>query len=302
MLSLCQYLNIWRPFTIVYENHDVTHLEGKLSMSGFVGSPNDVGMIVVLPAIATIALTAVTRGATRVAAGTVSAILLAALFASQSVTAIGAFVVAAASMLFVAFPRRTGVAAVGAVAVLLAALFGYAPLRQRFTAIAELMRAGEYNHMLAGRLQPYMAAAFMFRDHPLFGAGPGTFHWHYMPYRVEIGHRFPERFVMAGPAIQNFGQAHNDHLQVLAETGLPGYLLFGAALVMLARFSLRVRAPDGSSAVALSRARFVRLFALPFAAGLATLALAQFPLQVAAPRIVYLFLAALIVAWGGADA
>ena len=32
----------------------------------------------------------------------------------------------------------------------------------------------------------------------------------------------------------NFGETHNDHLQVAAETGLPGYVLLAGAMALLA--------------------------------------------------------------------
>ncbi|HEX8617344.1 MAG TPA: O-antigen ligase family protein [Thermoanaerobaculia bacterium] len=306
VVSLCQYFAIWRPFTIVYERHDVTQAVGKLSMSGFVGSPNDIGMVTVLPALATIVLTIVAKEKRLRAMGAgMSALLVAALFASQSVTAIGAFVVAVWALLFLALPRRGGIVVAAGTALLIVAMFGYAPLRERFASIGQRMKDRQYNQMLAGRLQPYMAAANMFADRPLLGTGPGTFHWHYMPYRVEIGRKHPELFIMPGPAIQNFGEAHNDHLEVLAETGLPGYLLLLATLILLARPSFRRRAipsgaADGEDAPA-ETAQFTRLFALPFVAGFATLALAQFPLQIAAARLIYLSLAALIVAWSATD-
>jgi hypothetical protein len=91
-----------------------------------------------------------------------------------------------------------------------------------------------------------------------------------------------------------FAQVHNDHLQVLAETGLPGYLLFLGALVLLAAITFRLPSvPDISD----PRVRFARLFAFPAALTFAVLTLAQFPLQLTAPTVADLYLAALCFSW-----
>jgi O-antigen ligase len=89
---------------------------------------------------------------------------------------------------------------------------------------------------------------------------------------------------------------HNDHLEILAESGLPGYVLYLVSLAGLASISFRRR--DGPES---ERRRFARLFALPFAAAFATVTLAQFPLQLAATAVTSLFLAAICVAWSEVD-
>jgi O-antigen ligase len=90
---------------------------------------------------------------------------------------------------------------------------------------------------------------------------------------------------------ENFHDVHNDHLQILATTGVPGYLLFLAALWQLARVSFDAHA-DGDT-----RTRFARRFAFPAAAAFVVLTLAQFPLELSAPTLQALFFAALTVAW-----
>jgi O-antigen ligase len=90
----------------------------------------------------------------------------------------------------------------------------------------------------------------------------------------------------------NFGEAHNDHLQVLAGTGLVGYGFMLAAIALLASRSFIRRADDDDE-----RARFARLASLPLAIGFSVSALAQFPLELAAALTAYLFYSALCVAW-----
>jgi hypothetical protein len=145
--------------------------------------------------------------------------------------------------------------------------------------------------MTSYRIMPAATAVEMFLDRPLVGIGPGSFSALYMSYKREIDEKYPQWLRLAN---ESFGQAHNDHLQILAETGLPGYLMFVAALVLLARVSFRRN--DAVDATDL-KAQFARIFAFPAVACFAVLAVAQFPLQLTAPTVPALYLAALCFAW-----
>jgi amino acid transporter len=105
-----------------------------------------------------------------------------------------------------------------------------------------------------------------------------------MPYKVQLNRDHIE-FLPFG---ENFGEAHNDHLQTLAVAGLPGYALFIVALVVLGRRSLRRDHDEPRT--------FASVAALPVVVAFAVVALAQFPLSLAAPMSVALHYAALIVA------
>jgi O-antigen ligase len=133
----------------------------------------------------------------------------------------------------------------------------------------------------------------MFLDRPLVGVGPGTFSAVYMTYKDRTDEAFPQ---WARLGNESFGQAHNDHVQILAETGLPGYLIFLAALLLLASLSWR-RGETSTD----PRERFVRTFAFPAAAAFALLALAQFPMQLTAPMVPAIYLSALCFAWTEPD-
>ena len=99
----------------------------------------------------------------------------------------------------------------------------------------------------------------------------------------------------------NFAETHNDHLQVLAETGLPGYALLLAGVLLLAFPGSRrhKRNAKGGTRVEQTLARNLRL---PLATAFVVLALGQFPLQLAAPRFEFLMLAGLCIAWDKDDA
>ena len=126
----------------------------------------------------------------------------------------------------------------------------------------------------------------MFTDHPLTGVGPGAFAWHYYDYKIRAEQRVPS-LRLAYHRGSNAGEAHNDHLQVLAEGGVLGYAAFAA--VMIALGSLSFRAPK--------TATFARRLALPLAIYWVVLSLAQFPLETTVVRSLLVHLAALCVAW-----
>ena len=159
------------------------------------------------------------------------------------------------------------------------------------------VKNGQLDSLLSGRLLSFASAWQMFRDRPVTGMGPGTFGWHYFGYKLQLidsGKLTDTTF----STLFNFEETHNDHLEVLSETGAVGYLIFAAALVYLASRSFRRRSDED---VETDRARFARLFAFPFAAAFAVVALAQYPMQLAASTAIYLFLIAMTVSWSETD-
>ena len=153
----------------------------------------------------------------------------------------------------------------------------------------ESILSGNFMALTSARLPAYAASAQMFFDHPITGVGPRGFSARYMTYKLEIDEQFPHWMRLAN---SSFGEAHNDHLQILAETGLPGYALYLAALFVIARFSVRGVARDETEQDA-----FVRLFAFPAVVGFAVAQLAQFPLYHVAPTSSAIFIATLLIVW-----
>ena len=148
--------------------------------------------------------------------------------------------------------------------------------------------------MMTNRLTPFVAAFMMFRDRPLIGVGPGCFAWQYMPYKIRAELAYPS-LRSAFHRGTNFGEVHSDHLQLLAEGGIPAYALSLAAFAMLSAISLRRRQRDTTDA----RHQFARLLALPLAVTFFVLALGQFPLELTAVTSQFLFFAALCIGWSG---
>jgi len=278
LLAITQATDFWNPFTF---GPDLT---AHLKTSALLGNANDVGAYLMLLSIASTAVALVRKGWVW---PLMTAVLIAGLMASQSLAAIGAYVVAVMVMTFLA-SRRTGWAIIGA--AFLATLLAFAllpPLRARVALIDRAIDTGDWPTATSGRLFPIAAAWDMFKDHPVTGVGPGTFKFHFLEYRMKLNERDPRWFYFSA---QNFAEVHSDHMQVLAEEGLPGFLLLAASLVMLANASRNRRHDD-------EREAFVHYTGLGLAAGLATLAIASFPLEMVAVMQTMSYLAAAVLNW-----
>jgi O-antigen ligase len=164
--------------------------------------------------------------------------------------------------------------------------------RARIRTMVSYAEGGQLSEMTSFRLPAYTVALAMFRDRPLLGVGPGVFRALYLPYKLRIDAEHPQ-WIRIGH--QSFGQVHNDHLQLLAETGLPGYLIFLAAMVYVARLSFTRRGETSP------RARFVTSYAFPSVTALFVLALAHFPLQLTSHVVPAVYLSALCIAWKDLD-
>lgn len=138
---------------------------------------------------------------------------------------------AAAPVLWLATPRRWLVLAVAAPVLMAGGLFlANSEYAERF---AEVTRGeGEGFFTAFQRLELWDAGMAMFRDHPLFGVGPGLFHAHLGPY-------------VRDKNLEGYA-AHNNLMAMATETGFPGVTLwlalFGGALAI----GVRQRAVRGT--------------------------------------------------------
>ncbi|MEO8215483.1 MAG: O-antigen ligase family protein [Acidobacteriota bacterium] len=281
-----------------------------LSTTGFLGNPNVAGAFLTGPALAAVALAVATRGRRRYVALATAAVLLVGILASRTLTSLLAYGTGMAAMVAVSSWRMALKLAAPALIAAVIFINLYAPLRYRVRSLIHSARTGEYNLLLTNRLTPFLAAGTMAADHPLLGIGPGTFGHHYFDYKILAEARHPGLVtdIQRSSWSFSFSEVHNDHLEVLAETGLPGYLLFLGALFILAAGSLpeldqRLRVLTGADPPVPSgdsrRLHFARILALPLVASFFVLALAQFPLQLISTATAYLFLAALCRSWCG---
>lgn len=282
-LAAVQEYAIFDPFL-----HDDPILAQHLKATGLIGNPNVVGSFMALAAVILVVAAVRVRGLRR------WWYLLGAIVATGSVlvsltrTALFAL---AAGLVLLAVGRSRKRAAAGLVAV--AVLFGAGvvfrvPLVLRVLEVPKLAREGGLEVATSGRVAPTLVAWEMFRDRPLIGVGPGAYRYGYTEYKTRVRRQYGAAIAGTTPTI--FGDAHNDHVQMLAEVGLPGFLLFAAFLVAL---WLAVRRGEGDDV----RQRIARTLVVPLGGAFVVLALAQFPLHLAVTRHLLVTFAGLVVGW-----
>ncbi|HEU4888289.1 MAG TPA: O-antigen ligase family protein [Thermoanaerobaculia bacterium] len=281
-ITILQELNLWQP---------VPATEGHYGSVGLMGNANDVGTFLVVPAVAAVVMATTSLGRRRWSYLGVAVLLVSGMIASATRTALIAFV---ASMLVLAMMQARRAAIAIGVLLLIVGLAVLSPATVIGRSIRELGDAAvrrDYQYLFSERLLPFLAAAEMVRDHPLLGVGPGCFRYHFMTYRIALAAKYPAAWTRGFP--MNWGSVHNDHLQVAAEAGVVGYVLFLASLGLLARRPSAEPAP---------RAAFARTLRWPLVTAIFLVCLAQFPLELAAPRLMFLTFGALCVTWNRIDA
>lgn len=287
VIFLLQRFHVWNPMTFPQD------LPDHMRFTALLGNPDDVGGLLVAPALAAVALVLCDRR--RRALWIPTATLLLAAVATGRLTSLLACGV---GLLVMGFLRSRKVGAIATALLVLggiALVVGDPPTRTRATNIANALRAHDYADATSGRVTAFLAASMMAMDHPLFGVGPGCFRWAYFEYKIAAERAHPS-LAKAWSADYNFGEAHNDHLQTLAESGVPGYALFVAALVILAASSRRKTTSENDDYG--ERDTLVRTLALPTSASVVILCLAHFPLHLAASTVTIVYIATLCVAWG----
>jgi O-antigen ligase len=282
-ITVLQELTIWNP---------VPATEGHYGTVGLMGNANDVGTFLVVPAVAAVVMAVTSIGKRRWIYLGMAVLLASGLIASATRTALVAFV--GALLILAILQTRRAVIAIGVV-LLVVGLAVSSPSTTIGRGVRELGQAAverDYQRLFSERLLPFLAAAEMTRDHPLLGVGPGCFRYHFMPYRVALATKYPAQWTRGFP--MNWGTVHNDHLQVAAEAGVIGSLLFLVSLGVLAR-----RSAGGERT---ARAQFARTLRWPLVTAIFIVCLAQFPLELAAPRLMFLTLGAMCVTWDRTDA
>lgn len=273
VVAILQAADIWRPF------YDDPRFAGRFAIFGLFGNPNDLASFLAISIVPTAAI-AIAYGS-RLASATVI-VLFIAITLTQGLTALAALVPATGAMALLRF-RNKAILPAGLVASLIIIVFlTVPPLRKRVLTIAEAAVGAKYDAVTSYRLVPFLAAWEMFKDRPLTGLGPGTFKWHYLDYRIRVELNNPERYQAN---LQNYNETHSDHLQLLAESGLPGYLIFLTALAALARRSFQQ--PEKTR---LDETQ--RLIALPLALAMLVLTLSSFPTQLAGVMCSFLLFSA----------
>ncbi|MBF0496371.1 MAG: O-antigen ligase family protein [Deltaproteobacteria bacterium] len=139
------------------------------------------------------------------------------------------------------WPRKTWILA-GLAFVVLIGLF-LMLLHERLGQITRLVLSRDLNQAMSYRLTAVQTALAMFEDRPLIGVGPGGFVASFFDYRSWN--------IIFGSGINDdpglFETVHNDHLQILVELGLPGFLLWVWILVSFGKYVVRSLGLPGTS-------------------------------------------------------
>ena len=285
-LAIAQRLEWFSPF----------QFEGSLPLqmriTALVGNSNDVGASLAVCLIPVAVLAVMRR---RLLVIVAASVLLGGVIAANALTALLAVAVGLAFLVLLASRRIGWRILIALIVVGLATVIIPLPLRARLHAMATAARARDYDALTSHRIVPFLAAIEIFRDHPLVGAGPGTFKWLYLPYRLRVEAAHPSLYLKT---IENVGEVHSDQLQVLAEEGLMGYAAFLVAMIALGSRTLAIKKENGEQN---ERAQFVRLASPPLAVCFFLLAATGFPLELSAVMMPFLFFAGTLFRWS-ADA
>lgn len=253
----------------------------RLAEGSLFGNRNYAGTFLVLPAILAFVFATRSRGRIRVLHCATFAILAIGLLGARTMTALGATAVGIFTVLVMLSWKRALVGSLIVIALVGAYFAFYTPVQTRGRHFVEAIRTGQFGELSPGRVTAYRTAWRMFLDNPVFGVGPGRFGGEFLTY-VIAAHEPP-------PSV-NFGETHNDHLQVLAETGAIGYAILVAAMIILAKISFRARGDDETT-------NFAADAALPVVTSFAVVTLAQFPMQTEATMVTYATIAGLLRGW-----
>ena len=90
--------------------------------------------------------------------------------------------------------------------------------------------------LLKCRLLIWQSTIDMIKDRPLFGSGLGTFPLYYLNYQADFLQKNPNYFKFSGKA----GEAHNEYLQLGAETGIIGLLVFMLIIVIFYKTNFKL--------------------------------------------------------------
>ncbi len=90
------------------------------------------------------------------------------------------------------------------------------------------------------RINRWRSAVRMYQERPVLGWGPGTYQFVYAPFQRS------EDYTVITTHFGDVGNAHSEYLGPLAESGLPGMLLFLALTLAVLRTGVQLwkRAPD----------------------------------------------------------
>ena len=270
-IAILQFHGIYQPYAFVGIAESSRYAIGSLA-----GNVGDLAAYLVLPTI--LAQAEIARGGRVRLASAALALCLYGLAVTQTLAALAG--VAVGSVVFWAFriSRRRllagAFAGAGAVVLLFVVV---APLRERSLAKAGEIARGDWNSVLTGRLDGWRAAVWMLGEHPATGVGVGAYRTEFIPAKLALVRSGVPFFEEQQNVV--FANAHNELLEVAAETGWPGLAAFGLGLVLLAR-RLRRSSAGANSGTGAPAEESAAALAWAGLAAIAVLSLASFPFRI----------------------
>ena len=231
LIAWAQYFEWFEVFQFQDE------LKERISLTSLAGGAFDLSAYLVLPCL--LAQVAWLHGPAgwRIAWGATAILLAATVALTQTLSAAVALVVGSILLWRRRLsPRRWAMAFGIVVAVALVAGLAIEPLRDRVAKKVDNVAEGDINQLLTGRLDAWRGAWWMLTQNPWTGVGQGAYRAEYGEARLAL-HQEGVRFYRRQHQ-PYFVNAHNEPLEVAAETGIPGTLALLFGLAVLAR-SLR---------------------------------------------------------------
>ena len=147
---------------------------------------------------------------------------------------------------------RIGVFLIAGLVVAISIVLVPPQFKERWFELSNPTAKNEVDLSTRQRLGENLAAVQMFEDHPLLGVGPGNFEVQYLRYapRIALDTREEPR------------QAHNLYLEVLAERGVVGALVFTIFMLATVAGAWRARRRFEGEEKAVAEAAFVALVAV----------------------------------------
>lgn len=129
------------------------------------------------------------------------------------------------------FTRKTGLLYIPVAVVLFAALWTIVPanIKERYTTLTDVLKNEQLDESAMARKYSRIAGWHMFLDHPLLGVGAGNF-------KFANGSQY-----WPGPGRKHWLQAHNLYIQLLADLGLVGAVVWLIFFFSLLRITLELR-------------------------------------------------------------
>ena len=263
-IAVLQAHDLWEPMRFVVDPGGE-----RYAITSLAGNPGDLAALLVLPALVSQANVMRAAGLWRWAWLAALLLQVYALAATRTLTALAALAAGSALLWLLALPWRRRLLAAGGTAVaLVLVVLAVPPLRERLAVQAGLLRQGDFDSLLTGRLDGWRVAARLLAERPVTGVGHGAFRAEFARTKLAMAAEGEQFF--GGHLRPSFVNVHNEYLEVGAETGWPGLLALAWGAAVLAWAARRVWRAAARSEGALAWAGL---------AAIAVLALAYFPFR-----------------------